>query len=127
MEQGPLFVTGGSASHAPGPVFQHFAGTLALGSVTDETADRRLTALVVQDRQAVVTCHEPVHVDGRPVGHVTSAAYGCTIGAPIAHARLPAGNVTPDTTADIEYFGARAPALTTAEPLLDPEMSRIRR
>ncbi|WP_433455714.1 glycine cleavage T C-terminal barrel domain-containing protein [Streptomyces sp. CA-142005] len=71
--------------------------------------------------------HEPVYVDGRPVGYVTSAAYGYTIGAPIAYAWLPAGHSAPGTPVEIEYFGARVPAVTAAEPLFDPEMSRIRR
>ncbi|MER6924144.1 glycine cleavage T C-terminal barrel domain-containing protein, partial [Streptomyces spiralis] len=60
-------------------------------------------------------------------GYVTSAAYGYTIGAPIAYAWLPAEHAAPGTPVEIEYFGARVPAVTAAEPLLDPEMSRIRR
>ncbi|GAB2847450.1 hypothetical protein GCM10027074_12700 [Streptomyces deserti] len=83
--------------------------------------------LVIQDQQSVVMGHEPVYVDGRPVGYVTSAAYGYTIGAPIAYAWLPAGHAAPGTPVEIEYFGARIAAVTAAEPLFDPEMSRIRR
>ncbi|MET9970033.1 glycine cleavage T C-terminal barrel domain-containing protein [Streptomyces sp. NPDC006356] len=71
--------------------------------------------------------HEPVYVTGRPVGYVTSAAYGYTIGAPIAYAWLPAGHAAPGTPVEIEYFGVKIPAVTAAEPLFDPEMSRIRR
>jgi glycine cleavage system aminomethyltransferase T len=70
--------------------------------------------------------HEPVYVDGRPAGYVTSAAFGHTIGAPIAYAWLPA-SATPGTAVEIEYFGRRIPATVAAEPLVDPEMARIRR
>ncbi|MFF8970256.1 FAD-dependent oxidoreductase [Streptomyces sp. NPDC014995] len=87
LEQGPLFATGGSTSQAP--------------------VTRRLTPLVVQDEQSVVMGHEPVYVDGRPVGCVTSAAYGYTIGAPIAYAWLPAEHAAPGTPVGIECFGAR--------------------
>lgn len=106
---------------------EHFTGRSALEGISDQTVTRRLTPLVVQDEQSVVMGHEPVYVDGRPVGYVTSAAYGYTIGAPIAYAWLPAEHTTPGTPVEIEYFGARVPAVTRAEPLFDPEMSRIRR
>ncbi|ELS50964.1 aminomethyltransferase family protein [Streptomyces viridochromogenes] len=104
---------------------EHFTGKAALEGINDETVTRRLTPLV-QEEQSVVTGHEPVYADGRPVGHVTSTAYGYTIGAPIAYAWLSAEHAAPGTP-EIEYFGAEVPALTAAEPLFDPEMSRIRR
>ncbi|MFF8848098.1 FAD-dependent oxidoreductase [Streptomyces sp. NPDC015127] len=106
---------------------EHFTGKSALEGISDETVTRRLTPLVVQEEQSVVMGHEPVYVDGRRVGYVTSAAYGYTIGAPIAYAWLPAEHAAPGTPVEIEYFGARVAAVTAAEPLFDPEMSRIRR
>ncbi|KUL20998.1 GcvT family protein [Streptomyces regalis] len=106
---------------------EHFTGKAALEGISDETVTRRLTPLVVQDKQSVVMGHEPVYVDGRPVGYVTSAAYGYTIDAPLAYAWLPAEHAAPGTPVEIEYFGAKVAALTAAEPLFDPEMSRIRR
>ncbi|MFG2790098.1 FAD-dependent oxidoreductase [Streptomyces sp. NPDC048419] len=105
----------------------HFTGKTALDGISDETVTRRLTALVIQDRQSVVMGHEPVHAGGRPVGYVTSAAYGYTVDAPIAYAWLPAEHAAPGTPVEIEYFGTKVPAVTAAEPLFDPEMSRIRR
>ena len=39
--------------------------------------------------EAVVMGKEPVEVDGRPAGYVTSAAYGFSVDAPIAYAWLP--------------------------------------
>ncbi|MBE8470447.1 GcvT family protein [Streptomyces justiciae] len=106
---------------------ERFTGKSALEGITDETVTRRLTPLVLQDRQSVVLGHEPVYVNGTPAGYVTSAAYGYTIDAPIAYAWLPAEHATPGTRVEIEYFGTRVPAVTAAEPLFDPEMSRIRR
>ncbi|WP_244217239.1 glycine cleavage T C-terminal barrel domain-containing protein [Streptomyces carpinensis] len=58
---------------------------------------------------------------------MTSAAYGCSVGAPIAYAWLPAEHAAAETPVDIEYFGAEVAAVAATEPLFDPEMARIRR
>ncbi|MEY2227174.1 FAD-dependent oxidoreductase, partial [Streptomyces sp. BF23-30] len=51
---------------------------------------RRLTCLTIDDPLAVVMGKEPVYDGDRPVGYVTSAAYGYTIGKGVAYAWLPA-------------------------------------
>jgi glycine cleavage system aminomethyltransferase T len=102
-----------------------FVGSEALAGRGDDTVTRRLSCLTVDDGTSVVLGHEPVFLDGRSAGYVTSAAFGHTIGRPIAYAWLPAA-ATVGTTVEIEYFGRRIPATVTAEPLVDPEMTRIR-
>jgi glycine cleavage system aminomethyltransferase T len=67
-----------------------------------------------------------VFVAGQAAGYVTSAAYGYTIGRPIAYAWLPAA-ADVGTSVEIEYFGRRVAATVAAEPLFDPAMERIRR
>jgi glycine cleavage system aminomethyltransferase T/glycine/D-amino acid oxidase-like deaminating enzyme len=106
---------------------QHFTGQAALERIREETVPRRLTPLVIQDQHAVVMGKEPVYAAGQPIGYVTSAAYGYTIGAPIAYAWLPVEHAAPGTAVEIEYFDTKVPALTASEPLFDPDMSRIRR
>ena len=103
-----------------------FVGRAALTGMSADTVSRRLTCLTVDDGSSVVLGHEPVFLDGRPVGYVTSAAFGHTIGRTVAYAWLPA-NAVPGTPVEIEYFGRRIPATVTAEPLVDPGMARIRR
>lgn len=103
-----------------------FVGRAALDGRSEETAARRLRCLTVDNGHTVVLGKEPVFVDGRAVGYVTSAAYGYTISRPIAYAWLPAA-VAVGTSVDIEYFGRRIAATVTAEPLFDPGMDRIRR
>ncbi|GIF18103.1 glycine cleavage system aminomethyltransferase T/glycine/D-amino acid oxidase-like deaminating enzyme [Actinoplanes tereljensis] len=90
-----------------------------------EPADRKLTCLVLADPDAVPLGREPVYLDGQPVGHVTSAAFGHTIGAPIAYAWLPVNE--PGTEVEIGYFDRRLRATVTAEPLFDPKHERLRR
>ena len=101
--------------------------------VRRQRGDRRVGAARPPARAAaarrqsdVVMGKEPVFHDGVPVGYVTSAAYGYTIGASIAYAWLPAGLTAPGTPVEVEYFGARLPAVTAEEPLFDPEMKKIR-
>ncbi len=87
---------------------------------------RQLTCLTIDDPHSVVMGKEPVYDGERAVGHVTSAAYGYTIGKGIAYAWLPAELATPGTPLHIGYFDRRVEAVVTAEPLFDPTMSRLR-
>ncbi|GAA3920042.1 GcvT family protein [Actinoplanes auranticolor] len=88
---------------------------------------RLLTCLVLEDEGCVPMGREPVYADDRPAGFVTSAAYGHTVGAPIAYAWLPAEIAVPGTAVQIGYFDRLLPARVTAEPLFDPKHERIRR
>ncbi|MFD4196434.1 GcvT family protein [Amycolatopsis thermoflava] len=103
-----------------------FVGRDAIAEVTDETVTRRLSCLTIDDGRSVVLGSEPVFLDGDPAGYVTSAAFAHTLGVPIAYAWLPAA-ATPGTAVEIGYFGRRVRATVAAEPLVDPEMLRIRR
>jgi glycine cleavage system aminomethyltransferase T len=102
-----------------------FVGRDALAGLGDDSVTRRLTCLTVDDGRSVVLGHEPVLLDGRPAGYVTSAAFGHTIGTPVAYAWLPAVEI--GTSVEIQYFDRRVRATVSAEPLVDPEMARIRR
>jgi dimethylglycine oxidase len=63
-----------------------FVGKAALEGRSEDTASRRLRCLTVDDGRSVVLGKEPVFREGEPVGYVTSAAFGYTIGKPIAYA-----------------------------------------
>ncbi|TDD92540.1 FAD-dependent oxidoreductase [Actinomadura darangshiensis] len=84
---------------------------------------RRLVCLVLDD---VVMGKEPVYADERPVGYVTSAAWGYTIGRGIAYAWVPSEHAEPGTALEIGYFDRRLPAVVAEEPLFDPGMERLR-
>jgi glycine cleavage system aminomethyltransferase T/glycine/D-amino acid oxidase-like deaminating enzyme len=87
---------------------------------------RKLTCLTIDDPRAVVLGKEPVYDGDRPVGYVTSAAYGHTIGKGIAYAWLPAKLATTGRALRIGYFDQRVEAVVAEEPLFDPTMSRLR-
>ena len=102
-----------------------FVGKGALEGRSEDSATRRLRCLTVDDGQSVVLGKEPVLHDGESVGYVTSAAFGYTIGKPIAYAYLPS-SVAEGDVVEISYFGEQVKATVTAEPLYDPQMTRLR-
>src|SRR4029079_5268547 len=104
---------------------KEFIGQKALEGVSESTIDRYLACLVIDDGRSVVLGHEPVFLDGEPVGYVTSAAFGHTVAAPVAYAWLPV-SATIGTVVEIQYFDRRIAATVAASPLVDPEMKRIR-
>ncbi|MFE0150008.1 FAD-dependent oxidoreductase [Nonomuraea sp. NPDC059007] len=85
---------------------------------------RKLVPLLTAE---VVMGKEPVRHGGATVGYTTSAAYGHTIGRPIAYAWLPIDLTTPGTEVEVAYFGRPVPAEVAAEPLFDAKMEKIRR
>ncbi|HLJ68435.1 MAG TPA: FAD-dependent oxidoreductase [Chloroflexota bacterium] len=103
-----------------------FVGRDALLRRREEGPRQVLVPLTLDDQGDVVMGTEPVYAGDEPVGFVTSAAYGYSIGRGIAYAWLPPGHAEPDTSLAIEYFGRRLPATVQREPLFDPLMERMR-
>lgn len=107
-----------------------FVGKSAL-KARAAAATKRLRCLTVDDGKSMVLGYEPVYVDGDrepggPAdGYVTSAAYGYTVGKPIAYAWLPNTVETGDSV-EIEYFDQRIAATVVDDPLYDPGMERLR-
>ena len=83
-------------------------------------------ALEFEEQGSVVMGKEPVLVDGRAVGYVTSAAYGHSVGAPIAYAWLPAELAAPGQRVTVRYFDEDLLATVSREPMFDPDMARLR-
>lgn len=97
---------------------QGFVGQAALAGRSRTTAARRLRCLTINDGRSVVLGKEPVYLNGRAVGYITSAAFGYTIGKPIAFTYLPS-TVRDGDSVEVEYFGRRIPATVAADPLHD--------
>jgi len=87
---------------------------------------RKLACLVLDEPRTVVLGSEPVRVDGRTLGRVTSGGYGYTVGRSIAYAYLPVGVLEPGRRVEIGIFGRFVGAEVVSEPLFDPENSRVR-
>jgi glycine cleavage system aminomethyltransferase T/glycine/D-amino acid oxidase-like deaminating enzyme len=91
-----------------------------------QDAKRRLSCLTLDEPSAVVMGKEPVYAGGSPVGWVTSASYGHSVGRCIAYSYLPVEVAAPGTAVEVEYFGDRLAATVSTEPLWDPKMERMR-
>ena len=101
-----------------------FVGQEALASAGEP--DRLLCCLVLSEPRAVALGSEPVRVDGRLAGRVTSGGYGYTVGRSIAYAYLPADRAAVGQPVEVEIFGERVGGEVAAEPLWDPAGERIR-
>jgi 4-methylaminobutanoate oxidase (formaldehyde-forming) len=102
-----------------------FVGRDALVGAVGEP-ERKLCCLVLADPRAVALGSEPVRVDGRIVGRVTSGGYGYTVGRSIAYAYLPAVDAAEGREVAVEIFGDWIPGLVAREPLFDAAGERIR-
>ncbi|OAG12809.1 dimethylglycine dehydrogenase precursor [Paraphaeosphaeria sporulosa] len=100
-----------------------FVGKAGL-SRRPKTPTRRLRCLAVNDAQSMLLGKEPVFYKGEAAGYITTAAFGFTVGRPIAYAWLPS-SVSVGETIEAEYFGRRIAATVVREPLYDPEGSRL--
>jgi glycine cleavage system aminomethyltransferase T len=102
-----------------------FIGKEALTIAKSAGVQRRLRPLLLEDPAAITFGGEPVRVDGRLAGRVTSGGYGYTIERSIAYAYLPSA-CKPGDDAEVQVFRRWVPATVASEPLYDPAGERIR-
>jgi len=100
-----------------------FVGKVSLKQFRNLPA-RRLRCLVVDDGSSMILGKEPVFHENKAVGYITTAAFGFTIGAPIAYAWLPS-SVGTGTKVEVEYFGRKISATVVQDPLYDPQNNRL--
>lgn len=99
---------------------------LGKSALAERGAPSRLRTLRFTDPAAVVLGKEPVAVNGAVVGYITSAGWSATVGACLAYAWLPA-DLADGSQVEISYQTTQYPAVVTSEPVVDPEMARIRK
>ena len=102
-----------------------FIGKPALIEAKAQGITRRLRPLLLDDREALVFGGEPVRLDGRIIGRVTSGGFGYSVERSIAYAYLPPA-CKPGSRAEIQVFSRWVPATVSSEPLYDPAGERIR-
>jgi 4-methylaminobutanoate oxidase (formaldehyde-forming) len=120
-------VTGDETPYEAGLGFCVRTDKTYIGSAAlDPDPARRLACLTLADPLRAVLGNEPVRVDGRTVGRVTSGAIGHTVAASIAFAYLPSAACTPGTPVQVLVFGEWVEATVANEPLYDPTGGRVR-
>jgi glycine cleavage system aminomethyltransferase T/glycine/D-amino acid oxidase-like deaminating enzyme len=103
-----------------------FIGQEALAVAKEAGPRKRLACLVMDDPRSVALGNEPVRVEGQIVGRVTSGGYGFAVERSIAYAYLPPSLATVGQRGEVEIFGDWVGCIVSAEPLFDPNGSRIK-
>jgi len=82
--------------------------------------------MVVDALDCDVMGDEPIWVDGKVVGWVTSGGFGHYVNQSLAQGYIPTEYFKPDMQLEIEILGERRPARLQMDPPFDPEAKRMR-
>ena len=96
-----------------------------IGVTETREPTRKLRTLRLLGDEIVPTVSQPILQDGKPVGYVTSAEFGWSVGAPIALGWVPAGANEGDSF-QISCGGNLLEATIAPDALFDAEGQRIR-
>jgi dimethylglycine dehydrogenase len=103
-----------------------FIGREAAVREQAEGPKRRRVFMEVDATDADVLGDEPIWVDGKVVGWVTSGGFGHCVGQSLAQGYIPAELVRPGLALEIEILGERHAARLQDAPPFDPEGLRMR-
>jgi len=103
-----------------------FIGKDALIDIKETGIEQKLCCLTIEDSQSIIIGSEPVILEDKILGFVTSADYGYNIGKGIAYAYLPLKYSQTGTKLEIVYFNQKYSAMVSEEPLYDPEGIKMR-
>jgi len=99
----------------------------AYAAVAANASRERLVMLAIETDTADAHGGEPIFLpNGTPAGHVTSGAYGHTVGRSLALAYVKAAYAEPDRALDVTILGRPHRAVVLAEPPFDPAGARLR-
>jgi 4-methylaminobutanoate oxidase (formaldehyde-forming) len=101
-----------------------FIGRDAL--LAKQEPERKLVCITLEDPRSVALGSEPVRVDGRIAGRVTSGGYGYTVERSIAYAYVPTGDSEVGQPVEIEIFGKWIAGEVAREPLYDATSEKVR-
>ena len=103
-----------------------FIGKAAALKEKTEGPKRTRVCMVVDATDSDVMGDEPIWVDGKVVGWVTSGGYGHCVDQSLAQGYIPTGLVKPGMQLEIEILGERRPARLQMEPPFDAQAKRMR-
>ena len=102
-----------------------FIGKTALDSHRSKGATTQVVTLVLDDEDAMPLGHEPIYLNGKIIGHVTTAAFGYRIGKPVALGYVDIAD--PDGVAiDLDIARVMFSGRLTKGPAFDPTGARMR-
>ncbi|HTG47690.1 MAG TPA: FAD-dependent oxidoreductase [Actinomycetota bacterium] len=100
-------------------------GADALAALARDPRERSLVSVLLEEPEPMLWHGEPVLRGHERIGHVTSGAYGSTLGAAVGLAWIH-GDVPPDGAVSVEVRGRLVPATLSAAPFYDPKGERAR-
>ena len=103
-----------------------FIGRSAALKEKQDGPKRQRVFMVVDALDADVMGDEPIWVDGKVAGWVTSGGFGHYVNQSLAQGYLPTELVKPGVQLEIEILGERRPARLQMDPPFDPEAKRMR-
>lgn len=103
-----------------------FIGKAAALKEKQDGPKRQRVFMVVDALDADVMGDEPIWVDGKVAGWVTSGGFGHYVNQSLAQGYLPTELVKPGMQLEIEILGERRPARLQMDPPFDPEAKRMR-
>ncbi|WP_420328042.1 GcvT family protein [Mameliella sp.] len=107
-----------------------FIGRDAVLAKREAGLDRRLVQFLLTDPEPLLYHNEPVLRDGQIVGHLSSGAYGHTLGGAVGLGYVPCKGETADqllsSTYEIDVAGTRVPARASLKPIYDPKSERVK-
>ena len=103
-----------------------FIGKAAALKEKTEGPKKTRVFMVVDATDSDVMGDEPIWVDGKVAGWVTSGGYGHYVDQSLAQGYLPTELIKPGIQLEIEILGERRPARLQMDPPFDPEAKRMR-
>lgn len=103
-----------------------FVGRAAALAERAAGAKRRFVVMEVLDADTEVIGYESILKDGKPVGYVTSGAFGHCVGKSIAAGYVPSVLANDGERFEIDIFGENKTAVVHTASLHDPQGSRLR-
>jgi glycine cleavage system T protein len=103
-----------------------FIGRAPAARAAEHGAQRRLCCMVTDDPAVMLVGKEPLLDGADPVGYVTSAGYGATLGESILYGYLPARLSEPGTALAVHSARGDHPVTVVTEPRFDPDMARLK-
>ena len=103
-----------------------FIGRAAALKEKQDGPKRQRVFMVVDALDADVMGDEPIWVDGKVAGWVTSGGFGHYVNQSLAQGYVPTELVKPGVQLEIEILGERRPARLQMDPPFDPEAKRMR-
>lgn len=103
-----------------------FVGKEAYLSARGQKPKLRLVSIAIGDTEVDAAGDEPLILDGKAVGWVTSGSYGHHLRRSLALGYVPHDLADPADGLEVEILGERRPATVSATAFYDPEGKRMR-